>query len=179
MKELRVEEIQEMTRELKTDEPTQMTKELKGDGALSLTKELKGTGDPQVTVEQLMDIVSRNPFAAYNGMEMLQVQTGYARGRIPFAGEHENVYGGMHGGCAYTLADTLAGVAAASYGQAVTTLNASVNYMLPVKDTRYLYGEAKVQRHGSRISVVRTELSDDDGRVVIDGSFTFYTISRA
>ena len=177
MKELKADE-QEVTKELKTEDALLVTKELKAQDAPQVTKELKVAGEPEITPDQLMDIVSRNPFAAYTGMEMLEVQTGYARGRIPFAAEYENVYGGMHGGCAYTLADTLAGVAAASYGHAVTTLNASVNYMLPVKDTRYLYGEASVQRHGSRISVVRTELSDDDGRVVIDGSFTFYTLER-
>lgn len=124
----------------------------------------------------MKDIVERNPFAAYIGMELLELTEGHARARIRFQPRHENIYGGMHGGCVFSLADTIAGVAAASYGRPVTTLNASMNYMRPVTDTKYLYGEASVQRHGMTISVVRVELTNDDGKVLADGSFTYYAL---
>ncbi len=127
-------------------------------------------------MERMKGAVARNPFAGYIGMELLEAGEGYARGRIPFCAQHRNIYGGMHGGCAYTLADTLAGVAAASFGGSVTTLQASVNYMEPVADTAYLYATATVQRHGAKITVVHAELTDDNGRLFIDGSFTFYTL---
>lgn len=55
--------------------------------------------------EQFYNIAERNPFAKYIGMELLEVDEGYAYGRIRFLHELENIYGGMHGGCAYSLAD--------------------------------------------------------------------------
>lgn len=120
------------------------------------------------------EIVSRNPFASYIGMELLEVGEGFSRARIKVKEQHGNIYGGVHGGCAFALADTAAGVAAASSGCKVTTLNASMNYMLAAQNTEFLYCEASVVRRGNRISVVRTELKNDAGDLLMDGSFTFY-----
>ena len=64
------------------------------------------------TFEDMKEIVRKNPFAQHIGMELLEVTEGYALGRIRLAKQYENIYGGMHGGCAYSLADTLSGIAA-------------------------------------------------------------------
>ena len=39
-------------------------------------------------------------------MELLEVTEGYALGRIRLAKQYENIYGGMHGGCAYSVSYT-------------------------------------------------------------------------
>lgn len=124
------------------------------------------------------EILERNPFAKYIGMELLEVSEGYAFGRISFAKQHENIYGGMHGGCAYSLADTLAGIAASTYGEYVTTVNASMNYLLPVEHTEYVNCRAQVLRHGRKVSVIRVEITNDEGTILIDGSFTFYNLGK-
>lgn len=129
-------------------------------------------------LDRMKEAAARNPFAVYIGMELLDGTEGYARARIRLKPQLENVYGGMHGGCVFSLADTVAGIAAASYGDWVTTLDASVNYMRPVINTEYLYCEAKVQRSGAKISVVRTQLLDDGGRLLADGSFTYYHLEQ-
>lgn len=127
-----------------------------------------------MTLDKMKEIVAKNPFAAYIGMELLEVTDGHARARVQLRPQLENIYGGMHGGCVFSLADTLAGIAAASYGSMVTTLDASINYMRPVVGTEYLYSEARVLRAGAKVSVVRVELMDDGGRLLADGSFTYY-----
>ena len=96
----------------------------------------------------------------------------------PFAQQYENIYGGMHGGCAYSLADTLSGIAASTYREYVTMLDASMNYLLPVEHTEYVYCKARVLRHGRKITVVRVELLNDEQTLLIDGSFTFYSIRK-
>lgn len=128
----------------------------------------------EMTFGEMQDILARNPFAVSIGMELLEAASGHARARVRLRPQLENVYGGMHGGCAFSLADTLAGIAAGTYGERVTTLDASINYMRPVMHTEYLYCRADVQRNGAKISVVRTELTDDEGKLLIDGSFTYY-----
>ncbi len=130
----------------------------------------------QYDIEALKEIVARNPFAVSIGMELLDAAPGFARARIHLEPQYENIYGGMHGGCAFSLADTLAGIAAATFGSRVTTLQASVNYMRPILDTEYLYCTAQVQRDGTKVSVVRTELADDSGKLLMDGSFNFFKI---
>ena len=126
------------------------------------------------TEQELRDIIKRNPFAQSIGMELLDAGEDRARARIRLQPQLENIYGGVHGGCAFALADTIAGIAASMRGAYVTTLQASMNYMRPVIQTEYLYCEAVIQRSGGKISVVRTELTDDSGSLLIDGSFTYY-----
>ena len=130
------------------------------------------------TFEDMKEIVRQNPFAQHIGMELLEVTEGYALGRIRLAKQYENIYGGMHGGCAYSLADTLSGIAASTYREYVTTLDASMNYLLPVEHTEYVYCKARVLRHGRKITVVRVELLNDEQTLLIDGSFTFYSIRK-
>ena len=130
------------------------------------------------TFEDMKESVRKNPFAQHIGMELLEVTEGYALGRIRLAKQYENIYGGMHGGCAYSLADTLSGIAASTYREYVTTLDASMNYLLPVEHTEYVYGKARVLRHGRKITVVRVELLNDEQTLLIDGSFTFYSIRK-
>ena len=130
------------------------------------------------TFEDMKEIMQKNPFAQHIGMELLEVTEGYALGRIRLAKQYENIYGGMHGGCAYSLADTLSGIAASTYREYVTTLDASMNYLLPVEHTEYVYCKARVLRHGRKITVVRVELLNDEQTLLIDGSFTFYSIRK-
>lgn len=125
------------------------------------------------------EIIERNPFEKYIGIELMEVLPGHAQARIRLEQHHENIYGGVHGGCAFALADSLAGIAAASYGDAVTTLDASMNFMRPVMDTAYLYCTADVIRRGTKVSVIRTELTNDEGTLLIDGSFTYYHLSQS
>lgn len=62
--------------------------------------------------KKMDEIIAGNAFASYLGMELVEVGPGYARGRLRMERHHMNIYEGMHGGCVYALADTVAGVAA-------------------------------------------------------------------
>ena len=124
------------------------------------------------------DVVADNPFSQYIGMEVLEVREGYALGRIHFEDRHKNIYGGMHGGCSYALADTIGGIAALTYGYYVTTVNSSMNYLSPIKDTENVYCEAQVIRHGKRISVFGVRVMNDEKQVLTDGCFTYYSLEK-
>lgn len=121
-------------------------------------KAVQQSQQPQeLTPQKLNRLLEKNPFAQLLGMELLEVREGYAYGRMRMDEHFTNIYGGMHGGCAYALADTLAGLAASTYGNYVTTIDGKMNYLEAVKDTGYVYGEAEVQRQGGRIGVYNRE----------------------
>ena len=86
----------------------------------------------------------------------------------------KNIYGGMHGGCAYALAAPLAGLAAASYGNYVTTIDGKMNYLEAVKNTGYVYGEAEVQRQGGRFGVYTVKRRDENQKGLVTADFTYY-----
>ncbi|MGN0291354.1 MAG: PaaI family thioesterase [Lachnospiraceae bacterium] len=131
-----------------------------------------------MTEEEMRGILDRNPFARYLGMKLIKVEEGFASGSVPMREEHNNVYGGMHGGCVFALADTIAGIAAATYGHMVTTLDSNFNYLEAIRDTKEVVCEAKVVRHGGRITVLDVEIYDDKKRLVCSGGFTYYNILK-
>lgn len=124
------------------------------------------------------EILKHNGFVKMIGMELLDVQEGFASGRIRLEEKHTNVYAGMHGGCTYALADTLAGIAASTYGNFVTTIDGKMNYLFPIKDTEYVYCEAKAVRQGGRIGLYETKIMDDKKQVLATAEFTYYRTSK-
>lgn len=132
----------------------------------------------KLTPQKLNQLLEKNPFAQLLGMELLEVREGYAYGRMRMDEHFTNIYGGMHGGCSYALADTLAGVAASTYGNYVTTIDGKMNYLEAVKDTGYVYGEAEVQRQGGRIGVYTVKLMDENQKVLVTADFTYYRTGK-
>lgn len=129
-----------------------------------------------MTQEDMERVLERNPFARYLGMKLKKVEKGFAIGTVPMREDHQNVYGGMHGGCVFAMADTIAGIAAATYGHMVTTLDTNFNYLEAIRDTKEVICEARVVRHGGRITVLNVEVFDDKGKLVCNGGFTYYNI---
>ena len=128
--------------------------------------------------DELQKIINDNPFSEYIGMELVEVSLGKAHGRVKFDVRHQNFYGGMHGGCSFALADTIAGVAALTYGSYVTTVNSSMNYLRAIKDTEYVNCYAEVVRHGNRISVFDVKITDDSGELLMTGTMTYYAVGK-
>lgn len=124
--------------------------------------------------QQLELILEHNPFSKLIGLEILEIDDGYARGRVKLEDRLKNVHGGMHGGCPYAMADTLAGVAASTYGYYTTTIDGSMNYLRPMINTEYVYCEARVVRQGGTVGVYQTELTNDQKEVLAIGTFSYY-----
>ena len=127
---------------------------------------------------KLKSLAGKNNFAQMIGLEILEVEEGYARGRVRMDERLTNIYEGMHGGCIYTMADTVTGIAASTYGNYVTTIDGKINYLLPVKDTMYVYCLAKVKRQGGRIGVYEAEITNDRNEVLATADFTYYRTSE-
>ena len=60
-----------------------------------------------------------NPYMKMLDMEFLEIGKGYAKGRIKLQPKHLNPYGSVHGGCLYSLADSVSGTAASTYAHPV------------------------------------------------------------
>ena len=130
----------------------------------------------ETLLHEYQRVISKNPFAIPLGMEILDIRKGYVRVKVKKKRELENIYGDMHGGCLYTIADNMAGLAAGTYGYYVTTINGSMQYLKAARDTEYVICEADVIKPGKRISVVRAEIRDAEGLLLNTGEFAFYNL---
>lgn len=132
----------------------------------------------QDLLEEYQKVVADNPFAAAIDMEILKIREGYVYTRVKKRKELENIYGDLHGGCLYTIADNMAGVAASTYGYYVTTVNGSIQYLKAARNTEYVYCEAKVIKPGRNISVVSVRIKDDQGMLLNTAEFTYYNLKK-
>ena len=128
-------------------------------------------------INELPDFIkeaSITPYIVHNGIELIEYKEGYCKASIKIEKHHKNLHGTVHGGCVFSLADTVAGYTAMTEGTIITTLNASINYLHPVADTEYLFCEGRIVKSGKTVTVVRTELFDDNGKLLADCSFSCY-----
>lgn len=80
----------------------------------------------------------------------------------------------MHGGSLYSLADTIAGTLANMSGKAVTTIEGSLHFLAPAADTEYIYCDATLKRGGAHLITVDVDITDDKGKLLDCGCYTFY-----
>ncbi len=129
--------------------------------------------------EMIFKLYKNNPFNQTIGAELLETSEGFAKGAIlKMEEKHLNTYQGMHGGCMYALADSICGIAAATCGKYVTTLNGTMNYLVAVKGVKSLYCEATTVRSGRTISVVDYKLLGEDGTLFATGTFHYYILEN-
>ncbi|MDD6666581.1 MAG: PaaI family thioesterase [Lachnospiraceae bacterium] len=120
-----------------------------------------------------------NRFARQLGIQIIDMQRGYAKAMMPITKEVKNPIGSVHGGCLFTLADVVCGAAASSYGMQATTLDSSFHFLRAgLEDDGELYGTAQVIKHGKRITVLDTKISDQTGRILCTGTFTYMSIGK-
>lgn len=110
------------------------------------------------------------------GIHFVTLERGHVRAGMPIDERHTNVYGMVHGGAMYTLADTTTGFAARTYGGRVVTLNGSMNYLTGSPKTTMIYCDGNVVRHGRRTIVVSAEVYDEFGTLMANGSYTLYVL---
>ena len=83
-----------------------------------------------------------NPFAQMLHIDATDLSEGYARAEMPVTEELYNPQGAVHGGVLYTLSDIAGGNAAASHGEWIATLDASMSYLRPALRPTKLIAEA-------------------------------------
>lgn len=118
--------------------------------------------------------LDRVPFSKKLGIEILEVNQGYAKGCIHMQKLHENQYGGMHGGALFTLADTITGVACLSHGRVATTVDANIHYLVAAPGNQTIFCEATQVKQGKTLGVYNCRIYGEDGRDYVSGTFTFF-----
>ena len=89
-----------------------------------------------------------------------------------------NPYGSVHGGCLYSLADIVTGLAACTYGVFSSTIDGGMDYILPAMNTEYIICESIEIRQGTHVSQYEANIYDDKGQLVDKARFSFYMMNR-
>ena len=127
----------------------------------------------QMTMERL----KKNGFMQYNHMEMERVEPDRAVFRLEIRPESKNVYGMVHGGAIYTLADNATGSAAHTDGRHYVTQNGSLHF-LKNQGEGIIRAEARVRHRGRSTVLVDVDVVGTDGLLLASGEFSFFCIDR-
>lgn len=128
--------------------------------------------------EALKERLERNGFAKHCGVEILDAGEGCAVGRIVLEEHHGNPIGSIHGGCIFTLMDTVAGTAFASTGRVCTTLSSSIDFLNGAIGSKILTAKAAPVRMGNHVAVFDVCVTDDREKLIARSSMTFYVLEH-
>ncbi len=128
-------------------------------------------------IEKIKETFKTNGFIKNIGIEYIECGDGKAKGRLKLSENVKNPYGMAHGGCLFSLADTIAGIAAMTRGSYVTTLSSSIEYLRPGKNTDYIYADAREIKNGRTVSVYDVFVTDDSGKNLAKATLSYYKIS--
>lgn len=117
-------------------------------------------------------------FIHLTGIQVLEIRAGYAKGMIEVKKHHTNPIGLVHGGCIYTMADTIAGIAANTHGEIVVTTNSSFSFLASAVDTAVITAEANEVRHGRKLSVYDVKIRNEKEELIATGTFQFYNTGK-
>ena len=113
--------------------------------------------------------------AALVGFELLELEPGRARARLPVAAAVANVGGNLHGGAIATLVDdvgTLAILSADRQQRAGVTTDLNVSYFAP-GSPGHVVAEARVLKSGKTLAFVTVDVRREaDGVLVAQGRMT-------
>lgn len=104
-------------------------------------------------------------FARHAGIELLEVEPGWARVTMKIEPYHFNGARTVHGGAIFTLADFAFAVASNSHGTLAMGINTSISYVkAAISGT--LYAEAKEQSRNRKLATYTVNITDDTGELV-------------
>lgn len=131
------------------------------------------------TARPIAGVVNQpHQFSYENGIFVTRVEPGRAEGVLEVGPNSINPHGKVHGGALATLADTVGGSCACAGGRSCVTASSSMEFLRPA-DGKRIICVATPKKEGRTLSVIQVELSNDQGKLVATGTFTFFMMDRA
>ena len=126
-------------------------------------------------LKQAKEINSKNPYSIYNNIEVAKAERDFAELYLDIDEKFLNLYGTLHGGVYFLLADCCVGCAARTDGKSHVTQQASVSYIRPVKSGR-VTATANVVHRGHTTSIIDVSIMDEKKRLLFKGTFTDFCV---
>lgn len=128
-----------------------------------------------MTIEELKKRAHNAPgFIPYVGIELVEASLGYCKGELIVKDELKNPYGMVHGGCIFTLADTIGGSAALTHDKPIVTVDSNIHYLSPAVNTTKLIAEAREIKYGSKIAVYEVNITNDNGDLIATSTMSYF-----
>lgn len=102
----------------------------------------------RTAAEVVTHMMEHDLFSQWLGIEVLEIREGYSKIRMTVRGEMVNGFGIVHGGIAFSLADSAFAFACNNRNNLSVALDTSINFIKPVHVGDVLTAEAKELHNG-------------------------------
>lgn len=123
--------------------------------------------------EKITKLNSRSAFNRYNGICVTAVGEGSGTVETVLSANSMNPWGSAHGGLVYAMCDVAAGVAAMGLSAGGVTQSGSLYYLRPAVGSK-LRAVGTAIKKGKTVSLVQTDVYDDEGVLVARGEFEYF-----
>ncbi len=105
-------------------------------------------------------------FSQWLGIEVIEVKTGYSNIKMTVRPEMINGFGIVHGGVAFSLADSAFAFACNNRNNLSVALDTSINFTKPVHVGDVLTAEAKELHNGRSTGLYHITITNQNGHIV-------------
>ena len=114
---------------------------------------------------ELESFFKKDNYAALAGIELLDVSVGRAKAMLEIRDEHRNIFGTVHGGAIFTLADFVFGVASNSHGTVSVAVNSCISFFKAISEGK-LYAEAREISFHPKIASYIVDVTNDNNELI-------------
>ncbi|OPY64434.1 MAG: Acyl-coenzyme A thioesterase PaaI [Syntrophorhabdus sp. PtaU1.Bin050] len=108
------------------------------------------------------------------GIEVYDLREGFARGRLTIQKDHINVFGTVHGGILFTLADHVGGACGNTLGKKSLLVESAIHYIKAVNEGETVLAEAMVSHRGRKIGRIDIKIYNETMEIVALMHMIFY-----
>ena len=116
--------------------------------------------------EVVAHMMEQDLFSQWLGIEVLEIKEGYSRIRMTVRTEMINGFGIVHGGIAFSLADSAFAFACNNRNVLSVALDTSINFLKPVMVGDILTAEAKEVHNGKSTGLYHISISNQNAHEV-------------
>lgn len=129
--------------------------------------------------KEIIELCEKNEFMNYNHIHLKEIAPERVVTELTVVKESLNPYGIIHGGALYTMGDCAAGIAARSDGRRYVTLSSSFNFLRSGQMGDTIQAAGTIRHRGRTTCLVDVDITDTMGRLLANGSYTFFCIDHS
>ena len=132
-------------------------------------------------VENYQEMLSseHSGFIRHNGIRVVSVDEEKSVLTADVTPENSNIWGGVHGGFLYAMADTAAGAfARIKYGRRNVTLSGSINYLRSAAHAKMLTAICREVKVGGHVGFFEVNITDEEERLIARAEVNMYILQE-
>lgn len=123
----------------------------------------------------LEKMLNSDKFSKNMNIEVVESSQGNATVKMTISENNLNLYGIVHGGALFTLADVASAATAFTFNDAYVTMDSYLNFIQPGSGD-YLIAKAKSLYKGPETVVVDVVILNDQEELIAKGVYTMYRV---